>query len=338
MDGILRADVRARTKRGATELTALGYLVLCLVWGSTWLGIKVGLDAGMPPLLGVSLRFAIAALVLVPLAWWTGRPAFRDRVAWRLALLIGVCSFGVGYGCTYIGGMYVPSGLGSLTFGVFPFWVAVLAHFILGDRLTAGKIVAIATGMAGLFTLYSGSLRELGPESMFGVAIITASVLIQGFGQVYVKRDGANVPAAFLSGMGMLIGSLLLVTMAAVRGEWSEPFPWTLPVVASIGYLAVFGSIITFLIYYHLLKQLSATLMAMVALITPPIAVVLGLLFRKERLGIITLTGGALVLLGVLLFQLAERRTTRKESRRGGQDRTPGAVADVCKLAADLRT
>ena len=291
-------------------MTAIGYLLLCLIWGSTWLGIKIGLDAGMPPLLGVCLRFGLAALFLVPLAWWRARAAFRDRVAWRLATLVGVCSFGVGYGCTYIGGMYVPSGLGSLTFGVFPFWVAVLSHFILGDRLTPGKLVAIATGMAGLFTLFSGSLRELGPDSMIGVAIITGSVLIQGFGQVYVKRDGAGVPAAFLSGMGMLIGSTLLAAMSWLRGEWSEPFPWTTPVLASIGYLAVFGSIITFLVFYRLLKVLSATLMAMVALITPPLAVVLGMLFRGERLGVITLTGGALVLLGVLLFQLAERRTT----------------------------
>jgi len=74
----------------------------------------------------------------------------------------------------------------------------------------------------------------------------------------------------------------------------------------------VFGSIVTFLIYYRLLKQLSATLMAMVALITPPIAVVLGLLFKGERLGVITMTGGALVMLGVFLFQLAERRAPRK--------------------------
>ncbi len=291
-------------------MTALGYVLLCLVWGSTWLGIKTGLDAGMPPLLGVTLRFAIAALVLVPVAAMSasGRAAFRDRTAWRLALLLGVASFGVGYGCTYIGGLYVPSGLGSLTFGVFPFWVSMLAHFILGDRLTPGKLVAIAVGLAGLATLYSGSLRELGSDSLFGVAIITSSVLIQGFGQVYVKRDGANVPAAFLSGMGMLIGSVVLAGLAALRGEWSEPFPLTTPVVASILYLALFGSIFTFLIFYKLLKRLSATLMAMIALITPPIAVVLGLLFKGERLGAITLTGGALVLLGVLLFQLAERR------------------------------
>ena len=293
---------------GARRVTALGYLALCLIWGSTWLAIKIGLDAGMPPLLGVALRFGLAALVLVPIAWLRGRATFRDPVAWRLAALVGVASFGVGYGCTYLGGMYVPSGLGSLTFGVFPFWVAVLAHFILGDRLSIGRLMAIAVGLGGLVTLYWGSLQALGWNAAFGVAIITLSVLVQGFSQVYVKRDGADVPSAFMSGVGMGVGSLVLVAMAGLRGEWSQPFPLTTPVVASIAYLAVFGSIVTFMVYYRLLKQLSATLMAMVALITPPIAVVLGIIFKGERLGVVTMIGGGLVLLGVFLYQHAERR------------------------------
>lgn len=289
-------------------MVALGYVVLCLIWGSTWLGIKTGLDAGMPPLLGASLRFVIAAAFLVPMALITARPSFRDRIAWRLAIQLGVASFGIGYGCTYIGGQLVPSGLGSLTFGVFPFWVAVLAHFRLHDRLTLGKLIAIAVGLSGLVLLYSGSLAELGRDSLTGVAIITSSVIIQGFAQISIKRDGHHVPASFLSGIGMAIGAVILASLAVLRGEWSQPFPWTPPVLGSIAYLAVFGSICTFLIYYQLLKKLSATLMAMIALLTPPIAVMLGLIFKNERLGAITLTGGAIVLLGVLLFQLAERR------------------------------
>lgn len=289
-------------------MVVAGYVLLCLIWGSTWLGIKTGLDAGMPPLLGASLRFLLAAVILVPLSLITARSSFRDRVAWRLAILLGVCSFGIGYGCTYIGGQRVPSGLGSLTFGVFPFWVAVLAHFQLGDRLTLGKLLAIGVGMLGLLLLFSGSLAELGRGSFTGVAIITFSVLVQGFAQISIKRDGHHVPAAFLSGIGMAIGSAILALLAVPRGEWAQPFPWTTPVLGSIAYLAVFGSICTFLIYYQLLKKLSATLMAMIALLTPPIAVILGIIFRNEHLGAITLTGGGVVLLGVLLFQLAERR------------------------------
>lgn len=287
-------------------MALFSYVVLCLIWGSTWLAIKIGLDAGMPPFLGASLRFLLASLLLVPLAARTAPAAFRDPVAWRLAVLLGTLSFGIGYGCTYLGGLYVPSGLGSLTFGFFPFWVAVLAHFVLGDRLTLTKVGAIALGITGLGVLYRGSLRELGPDTLIGVAIVTLSVLVQGVPQVLIKRDGAAVPAAFLSGVGMVFGSAVLAVMAALRGEWSTGIPLTAEVLGSIAYLAVFGSVTTFLIYFRLMRELSATLMALVAILTPPIALTLGFLVKGERLGLVTLSGGAMVLAGVLLFQRAE--------------------------------
>lgn len=296
-------------------MAAVGYILLCLIWGSTWLAIKLGVDGGMPPLLGASLRFAIAAALLLPVARVMAPAAFRDRTALRLALLVGLLSFGFGYGCTYIAALWIPSGLGSLTFGFFPFWVAVLSHFILGDRLTLAKLLAIGLGFSGLALLSYGSLRELGADTALGVAIVTASVLVQGFPQTLIKRDGKDVPTVFLSGVGMLVGSVVLALVAGAAGEWSRPFPWTSQVVLSIAYLAIMGSIVTFMIYYALLKRLSATLMALIALVTPPIAVVLGGVYRGEKLGALTLTGGAIVLAGVGLFQLEERRLARRLRR-----------------------
>lgn len=293
-------------------MTLFGYIVLCLIWGSTWLAIKLGVDQGMPPLLGASMRFAIAAALLLPAARVMAPAAFRDPTAWRVATMVGLLSFGFGYGCTYVGALWIPSGLGSLAFGFFPFWVAVLAHFLLKERLSLAKLMAIGVGFAGLALLSYGSLRELGADTALGVGIITGSVLIQGFPQIYVKRDGKDVPGVFLTGIGMLIGSVVLALVAGLAGEWSRPFPWTPTVVLSIGYLAIMGSITTFMIYYALLKRLSATLMALVALITPPIAVILGSIYRDEQLGALTLTGGAVVLVGVALFQLEERRLSRR--------------------------
>lgn len=296
-------------------MAALGYILLCLIWGSTWLAIKLGVDAGMPPLLGASLRFAIAAALLLPVARATAREAFHDRTSLRLALMVGLLSFGFGYGCTYIAALWIPSGLGSLTFGFFPFWVAVLSHFVLGDRLTVPKLLAIGLGFSGLALLSYGSLRELGADTALGVGIVTLSVLVQGFPQTLIKRDGKDVPTVFLTGVGMLVGSVVLALVAALAGEWSRPFPWTSTVVLSIAYLAIMGSVVTFLIYYGLLKRLSATLMALIALVTPPIAVVLGGIYRGEQLGTLTLTGGAIVLVGVGLFQLEERRLARRLRR-----------------------
>lgn len=306
-----RRELRSCAAILAARVAAVGYIILCLIWGSTWLAIKIGVDAGMPPLLGGALRFAIAAALLLPLAGWMAPQAFRDRTAWRLAVMLGLLSFGAGYGCTYIAAMWIPSALGSLTFGFFPFWVAVLAHFLLKDRLTVGKALAILVGIGGLALLSYGSLRELGAETMIGVGILIFSVLIQGFPQILVKRDGKDVPSVFLSGIGMLIGSAMLALFATAKGEWAQPFPWTQPVLLSIGYLALMGSVTTFLIYYALLKRLSATLMALVALLTPPIAVFLGMVYRDEQLGALTLTGGAVVMLGVAMFQLEERRVAR---------------------------
>ncbi len=292
-------------------MATFGYILLCLIWGSTWLAIKIGVEAGMPPLLGGALRFGIAAALLLPAARLMAPRAFRDPTAWRLAIMVGLLSFGFGYGCTYVAARYIPSALGSLTFGFFPFWVAVLAHFVLRDRLTVGKSLAILVGIGGLGLLSYGSLRELGPDTVIGVAILITSVLVQGFPQVLIKRDGKDVPTVFLSGVGMAIGCAVLVGVATLRGEWSQPFPLTQPVVVSIAYLAVMGSVTTFMIYYALLKRLSATLMALIALITPPIAVVLGVTYRGEQLGVLTLTGGGIVMLGVALFQLEERRLSR---------------------------
>lgn len=314
--GAGRGGSSARTPRYTRRAVAVvGYILLCLIWGSTWLAIKLGLDAGMPPLLGASLRFAIAAALLLPAARVMAPGSFRDRTAWRLALLVGLLSFGFGYGATYVAAMWIPSSLGSLTFGFFPFWVAVLAHFLLGERLTLAKLLAIVLGFSGLALLSYGSLRELGPDTALGVAIVTCSVLVQGYPQVMIKRDGKDVPTVFLSGAGMLVGSLVLLVVAGIAGEWSRPFPWNSTVVVSIAYLALMGSIVTFMIYYGLLKRLSATLMALVALITPPIAVVLGSIYRSEQLGTLTLTGGAIVLTGVGLFQLEERRVARLRRR-----------------------
>jgi len=77
-------------------MAILGYVLLCLIWGSTWLALKLGLDGGMPPFLGACLRFFIAALILIPLAWWRSPAVFHDRQAWRLAVLLGVRRLGPG--------------------------------------------------------------------------------------------------------------------------------------------------------------------------------------------------------------------------------------------------
>lgn len=294
-----------------SRLQLLGYIILCLIWSSTWLAIKVGLDAGTPTFFGASLRFLTAAVVLLPVAWRTRREAFRDRTALRLALITGVISFGVGYGLVYLGEQSIPSALCSLSFGFFPFWVAILSHFMIGDRLGAGKLIAIGMGLAGVALLYGGSVSELGAGAALGMTSVLVSVLIQGYANVLVKRDGRQVPVVFLNGVGMATGSGVLALAGLLHGEHHQHFPLTWEVAGAILYLGIFGSVVTFTIYYKLMKSLSATLMAFIALITPPLSVLLGHWVKGERLGPTTLLGGGIVLTGVILFNVAERFTPK---------------------------
>jgi drug/metabolite transporter (DMT)-like permease len=284
-----------------------GYLLICLIWGSTWLAIKVGLDAGVPTFLGAALRFLVAAAILLPLAWIYKRPAFSDRAAWRLALFIGAFSFCIGYGLNYWGGHYIPSGLSGLTFSFFPVWVAVMARFMVGERFTPFKVAAIAVGMGGVTTLFWGSWRDFGPQTLPGVVAVSASVIVQGYCNIRIKRDGQTVPTLFLNAVAMGSGSLLLFLASLLHREDWRALPLTAPALASILYLGTFGSIVTFMIYYGLMKRVSATLMACVAMITPPLSVLAGHFARGEVFPPRILLAGSLILCGVGGFILSSR-------------------------------
>ncbi len=285
-----------------------GYILVCLIWGSTWLAIKLGLEANVPPFLGAALRFLVASAIMTPLAWIYRREAFYNRAAWRLALITGFFSFFIGYGLNYWGGDSIPSGLSALTFSFFPIWVALLAHFMIGEKFSADKLAAIALGIAGIAVLYWGSFTSLGGAALAGMGWVTISVMVQGWSNLTIKRDGAGVPTLFLNAVAMGSGSFCLFIAAAVHHEFAKPFPHSTIAWGSIFYLGTFGSIATFMIYYRLLKTWSATAMALIAMITPPISVLLGHWLNHETLAPQTLTGGALVMAGVGGFVFASRK------------------------------
>ncbi len=284
-----------------------GYLLICLIWGTTWLAIKIGLEAGVPTFLGAALRFLLAGAILTPLAWLYKRPAFADRAAWRLAILIGLLSFGVGYGLNYLGENYISSGLAGLTFSFFPVWVALMARVMVGERITPGKFSAIALGLAGVAVLFWGSWRDFGAGALPGVAAVSASVIVQGYCNIRIKRDGQAVPTLFLNAVAMTTGALLLFAASLLHREDWRALPLTAPALASILYLGTFGSVVTFMIYYSLMKKMSATLMACVAMITPPLTVLAGHLARREEFPARVLVAGALILAGVGGFIAAAR-------------------------------
>lgn len=280
----------------------LVYIMLCIIWGSTWTAIKIGL-ADAPPMWSAALRFVVAAslmhvLVLInrqkyPAGW---------REKWRLAWP-GIFTYLGSYTFTYVGGQYIGSGMASILFAIFPFIVMVFMLFMVkSEKITWRAVVGVALGFVGVVFIFAEPIKY-GSEVLFGMLIFLLSPLCAAFGNVAIKAYLNKAPIFPMVSLQMGLGAILLVSNAFLFEDFSR-FEFTTQSVGAMIYLAIFGSIIAFTSYYWLLKRLPLITMAMVALITPITAIILGYWLLDEVLQVQDYIGGALVLAGVALVNI----------------------------------
>jgi len=286
------------------------YALLVLIWSSTWVAIKIGLEDA-PALLGAGIRFAAAGALLLAFAAARRRPLKTDRV---LALTLGLLPFAFCYGLVYWGEQYIPSGLTAVLFGVMPLYTAVLAAFLLADeplraRLLAGVVLAIG----GLSLAFVESL-ELGhgDRAALGAIAVVLSPLGAALGNVAIKRRAGTLDAIVLNGWAMLAGGGLLLALSAPTEDWSEAV-WSTKALGSIAYLAIVGSAVAFVVLTILLREMSAQASSFIALMIPFGALVFGAVLYDEAITGRAVAGAALVVAGLLVAQRARRRTPGPE-------------------------
>ena len=275
------------------------YVLLCVIWGSTWLVIKIGYG-GLGPFNVAALRFVIAGGVLAVIVPVLGARWPRSRGEWLLILWVGMVLFGADYGLIYWGEQFLDSGLTAILFATLPLITVAFAHlYIPGDRITARKLTGTLLAFVGVVALFGESLQvdfnTLGPMA----AIIVAAVCAAAAG-VASKRHGSSLHAAALNAPAMLVGGIVLAVAAIASGEGlrvpSDAKTW-----AAISYLAIAGSVVTFLIYFSLLKTWNVTSLSFISVFTPVIALALGFVFLDERPTLWTAVGAVLILAGVTL-------------------------------------
>jgi len=269
------------------------------VWGTTWAAIRIGVSS-MPPFTSVALRFAIATAILLAIA-----KALKVRMGAEphektLWLVNGALFFSVSYGVVYWSEQYVPSGLAAILFATFPLLVTLFAHLLLpGEpfRLRAGLGTLVA--FAGIVVIFSEDLSKIGgPQTEIAAGVLLLSPLVSALSSVVVKKWGGRIHPISLAAMPMAIATVVMTVMALVF-ERHRPIVWSQSAIGSLIYLAVFGSAMTFTLYYWLLRHVRASHVALIAYATPVIAVVTGVLFLNEPLTSRVLMGGALVIAGV---------------------------------------
>ncbi|HVF27362.1 MAG TPA: DMT family transporter [Pyrinomonadaceae bacterium] len=288
------------------------WLVLCGIWGSTWLFIKLGLE-DLPPISFAGIRSLIAALVLVAVVVVWRVPVPRSRRDWSMIAGTGLLAFTLNYGLLFWGEQYVSSGLAALLQATIPAFGLVIAHYHLpGERITPIKICGVLLGVVGVGVIFSNQMRVEGSLALWGSAGIVVGALGVAYANVLVKARGAHIEPATLAA-GQLGCGLLPLLLAGIALEGNPlNFRWTLTAIISLSYLALVGSALAFLLFYWLIRNMDVTKTMLIALVTPLLAVTLGMIVLDERLSWRTLAGGACIMSGVALV-MARRAESESE-------------------------
>lgn len=283
----------------------VAYLTVVLVWATTPLGIALSGET-LHPLFSAAARMALAASV-----GWALLKLLRIPLPWHGAALVsyGYALLGVflALSLSYMAAQSVPSGLISVLYGLSPMLSALLGQWLLQESaMPLYRWLACAIALGGLAFIFLDDLAAA--EGMLaGLLMLLAAVVLFSISAVMVKRTAASVhPLAQTVGTLVLSLPLFVITWWLLDGtapvlDWRSPSPW-----ATL-YLALFGSLLGFVCYFHILGRLSPSTVALITLITPVFALYLGYGFNQEQLSPALWGGSALILLGLALFFFGSR-------------------------------
>lgn len=277
----------------------LVWLVLCGIWGSTWLFIKLGLE-DLPPITFAGIRFVIACAILFFLIRARGIQLPANGRDWWLLASTGVLSFSLNYGLVFWGEQYISSGLAALLQSTLPAFGLVFAHFHLpGERMTWSKIFGVVLGVLGVAVVFSNQLAIAGGRALAGSVALVMSAMFAAYSNVLVKGHKRKLDPAILSGGQMFFGLIPLLLIGIPLEGNPLNYRWTPVAVLSLVYLAVVGSVIAFVLYYWLVHNMDVTKTMLISLVTPVVAVLLGMLVLGEDWSWRTVGGGVMIMAGV---------------------------------------
>lgn len=291
--------------RNVLSMKVLVWLILCLIWGSTWIFIKIGLE-DLPPIGFASARFVVSVFILLFVIRIQKIPLPRTAKEWRLIALTGVLQFSINYSLVFWSEQYITSGLAALLQSMITVFGLVLAWiFLPSERITAQKIIAVIIGVSGVGVIFNDQLRVDNWMAFLGCAAIVAGAYAAAQASILVKaKAGAIHPAALVFSQ-MICGLPAIIIYSLINDGNPLTFKWTAKAVLCVLYLSIFGTIAAFWLYYWLLSKIESTKAMMISLVTPLLAVIIGAVFIGETLPPQTLLGGLLIVgsVGLIVFK-----------------------------------
>jgi len=275
-------------------------ILICFIWSTTWAVIKIGLDQ-TPLMLGLALRFSVAALVLGSIILLKRRKIAFDRISVQNYLIVGLLTMALSYYTTYWAEKFIPSGLTSILWAAMPIVVGIFAHFMLPEeRLRSAQAMAIIIAVGGVVVILSDQKLVFSRELLWGSLIALLGVVVSSWPNVLLKARSQPYDSLTLNAMAMLVAALVNFIGATICGEWQK-MVWNFKNIGAIVYLGLFGSALAFSIYFDLLKQINVVKLTFINFISPIFATLIGALWLKE---IVTWReiGGMLIIFGGLFL------------------------------------
>lgn len=292
-------------------MIVLIYTITLILFGSTWVIVKIGLET-VPPFTFAVIRFVIAFLLLgLVFRIWRYRlpdiPQIRRKI-----FVAGFLMYGLNFLFIYVGQKEIESSLAAVLFATMPFFTGIIAHFLLPqERLTKQVVTGMLVGFIGTVTLFSNNLSLSGP--VLGMLSLLLSSFFCSWATVLIKRDLQEIPAAQLSILQIPAG--LVVLIPPMLFELPIQFDISLSSVGSLLYLAILGTGAAFIGWYYILKRVSAVALSLMTFLEPLVAIGLGYLLLNEKLESHFLLGGALILAGVLIATFEKKFRTKPDQK-----------------------
>jgi drug/metabolite transporter (DMT)-like permease len=281
----------------------LVYVLLCLIWGSTWLAIRASLES-LTPFISLGSRFTFASLFILILMKIKGISLQKDKESIRLYLLMGFMSFVIPFGLVYWAEQFVPSGLASVLFAVYPFFVALFSFYRMpAETIGKLKILGMSLGFFGIVVIFSDSFTADFSNLLLGMIAVALSGIIQAWIAVTLKKSGKHLNPLSMNFIPMLIAGFSGLLFGFLTEDLSK-LKADETAIVSVLYLAFFGSVVTFTSFYWLMKKINVVLLSLIAFITPIVALLLGWIFYQESLTTEHIIGSILVLIGLLFANL----------------------------------
>jgi drug/metabolite transporter (DMT)-like permease len=277
------------------------YLGVILIWSTTPLAIQWSAQ-------GTSFSFAVMARMLIGwavclLLMRATRTAFPFTPAARRLYAISGLSLFAAMLLTYWGALHIPSGLISVIFGLSPLVTGVFAALWLGERtLTPQRITGLVIALAGLWLIFGQPWPGDGRATL-GTAAVVAGMAVQALGLVWIKRLNLRASSLAITTGSLGVATPLFVLAWLIADAAQLPLDTTPRAGAAIVYLGVLGSVVGFTLYYYVIKHLDAGRVALIMLITPVAALLLGQTLNHERIPAIGWAGIALIGAGLLLYE-----------------------------------